>query len=181
MDRVRAVDVERVTELAPNVSSGAPGFASGVLAMVEARHHGDPNGLATAAGTFAATEFGIGAAEAYAAAVRAAPDRRSTRAQKWLLALDDLLERSPGLVGATVMVDRGVDVLTDREREVAALAAGGFPNGEIAERLGLSVRTVENNLHRAFTKLAITGRAELTPALVPTAGGRWPAVPSSDT
>jgi len=169
MDRVRPVDLARVAELPPHVTSEAPGFTSGVLTMVEARHHGDPNGLATAAGLFAATEFGIGAAEAYAAAVLAAPDRRSTRTQRWLHALDELLERSPGLVGATVMVDRGVDVLTDREREVAALAAGGLPNVEIAERLGLSVRTVENNLHRAFTKLGITGRAELTPALVPAA------------
>jgi DNA-binding CsgD family transcriptional regulator len=179
MDRVRPVDLARVAELPPHVTSGAPGFTSGVLTMVEARHHGDPNGLATAAGIFAATEFGIGAAEAYAAAVRAAPDRRSTRAQRWLAALDELLGRSPGLVGATVMVDRGVDVLTDREREVASLAAGGLPNVEIAMRLGLSVRTVENNLHRVFTKLAISGRADLTAALVPAAAGLTLAPTSS--
>lgn len=37
--------------------------------------------------------------------------------------------------------------LTDREREVMALAAGGHPNKEIARRLGISHRTVE--IHKA--------------------------------
>jgi len=51
--------------------------------------------------------------------------------------------------------------LTRREREVATLAARGFSNGEIAERLVLSVRTIENHLHRSFTKLGVEGRGEL--------------------
>lgn len=51
--------------------------------------------------------------------------------------------------------------LTRREREVASLAARGLSNGEIADRLVVSVRTVENHLHRAFTKLGVEGRREL--------------------
>jgi hypothetical protein len=31
----------------------------------------------------------------------------------------------------------------------------------VAEKLGLSTRTVDNNLARAYTKLGISGRAEL--------------------
>lgn len=170
MDRVRAVDLARVADLPPHVTSGAPGFTTGVLTMVEARAHGDADGLARAAATFAETGFGIGAAEAYASAVLAAPDPQRPEARRWLDALDERLAAAPGLVGATVMVERTVDPLTDRERQIAALAAGGLSNTEIAARLGRSVRTIENNLHRAFAKLAITARSELGPALVPTAG-----------
>jgi DNA-binding CsgD family transcriptional regulator len=55
--------------------------------------------------------------------------------------------------------------LTRREREVATLAARGLSNLEIADRLVVSVRTVENHLHRAFTKLGVEGRGELRVAL----------------
>ena len=55
--------------------------------------------------------------------------------------------------------------LTRREREIAALAATGVANREIAERLYLSVRTVHSHLHNAFTKLGITNRNDLAAAL----------------
>lgn len=51
--------------------------------------------------------------------------------------------------------------LSDREREVAALAAHGLSSAQIAERLVLSVRTVDNHLGRAYGKLGLTGRAQL--------------------
>lgn len=51
--------------------------------------------------------------------------------------------------------------LTPREQEVAALAAAGMSNRDIAERLVVSVRTVENHLHRIYHKLGITARNEL--------------------
>jgi DNA-binding CsgD family transcriptional regulator len=56
-------------------------------------------------------------------------------------------------------------VLSARELEIARLAAAGVPNKEIAARLFVSVRTVENNLHAAYAKLGVDGRAELTDAL----------------
>ncbi|MFG2511371.1 LuxR C-terminal-related transcriptional regulator [Streptomyces sp. NPDC048584] len=55
--------------------------------------------------------------------------------------------------------------LTSREREVAALAAGGLSNRDIAERLVVSVRTVENHLYRVYEKLGITARSDLGGAL----------------
>ncbi len=167
MDRVGPADVERVEELAPQVAAGAPDFAAGVVAIVDASHRHDAAAMADAAAMFAATQFGIGAAESYAAAYRSAPDRRSAEAGAWLAALDDHLGHCPGLVGTTVLVERSVEALTDRERQVAALAAGGLANPDIAKRLAISVRTVENNLHRTFSKLAITTRAEIRVALLP--------------
>ena len=41
------------------------------------------------------------------------------------------------------------------------LAAAGLSNRAIADQLVLSLRTVENHLHRAFTKLGVSSRAEL--------------------
>jgi DNA-binding CsgD family transcriptional regulator len=51
--------------------------------------------------------------------------------------------------------------LSVREREVALLAARGLPSREIAERLGVSVRTVDNHLARCFDALGTRSRAEL--------------------
>lgn len=51
--------------------------------------------------------------------------------------------------------------LTRREREVADLAAQRLPNGEIAERLQVSVDTVKTHLKRVYTKLGVDGRRAL--------------------
>ena len=51
--------------------------------------------------------------------------------------------------------------LTEREREVLALVGQGLNNAEIAERLWVSVRTVEGHLYQAFAKLGVTSRADL--------------------
>jgi DNA-binding CsgD family transcriptional regulator len=51
--------------------------------------------------------------------------------------------------------------LTPREQELARLAAGGRSSAEIATQLGISVRTVNNLLQRAYVKLGVSGRREL--------------------
>ena len=51
--------------------------------------------------------------------------------------------------------------LTTREREIVTLAAGGLSNRQIAERLTVSVRTVEGHLYRACAKLGAGDRTEL--------------------
>jgi DNA-binding CsgD family transcriptional regulator len=57
--------------------------------------------------------------------------------------------------------------LTQPERDVAAMAAAGRSNKEIAEVLHLSRGTVQNHLHRAYEKLGVNGRDELAAALNP--------------
>ena len=56
----------------------------------------------------------------------------------------------------------GTEQLTSREREIASLAAQGLSSNEIAQRLFLSPRTVNNHLQSTYTKLGIRGRRELT-------------------
>jgi DNA-binding NarL/FixJ family response regulator/DNA-binding SARP family transcriptional activator len=53
------------------------------------------------------------------------------------------------------------DALTGREREIAALAAKGTANSEIASALAISPRTVENHLARVYKKLHVASRTEL--------------------
>jgi DNA-binding CsgD family transcriptional regulator len=57
------------------------------------------------------------------------------------------------------------DPLTAREREVADLAARGLGDRDIAERLHLSVRTVQSHLYRAYQKLGVQRRADLQPGI----------------
>ncbi|MFI9831183.1 response regulator [Streptomyces sp. NPDC051913] len=54
-----------------------------------------------------------------------------------------------------------VRTLTDREREVMALAALGKSNAAIAEHLVLSPMTVRSHIQRAMTKLHARDRAQL--------------------
>jgi DNA-binding CsgD family transcriptional regulator len=68
------------------------------------------------------------------------------------------------LTPALVTTDAPVP-LTAREREVCTLAAAGVSSPEIAAKLYLSVRTVNNHLQRAYTKLGVTNRRELAGAL----------------
>ena len=50
--------------------------------------------------------------------------------------------------------------LTDREAEVLGLIARGLANGQIAERLRISDKTVRNHVTNIFWKLGVTTRAE---------------------
>lgn len=75
----------------------------------------------------------------------------------------------PGIAERMMTYFRGVrarptaDVfpqLTERERSVLALIAGGLENAEIARQLGLSVKTVRNHASNIFAKLQVAHRAQ---------------------
>ena len=59
----------------------------------------------------------------------------------------------------------GVDALSAQERRIAAMAAEGLSNRQIAEALFLTRRTVEMHLTGAYRKLGVSGRGELATAL----------------
>jgi DNA-binding CsgD family transcriptional regulator len=65
---------------------------------------------------------------------------------------------------------RGVDALTPSEQRVARLAADGLSTPEIAQRLFVTVNTVESHLRHAYSKLGVHSRDELPGALGSTAG-----------
>jgi DNA-binding NarL/FixJ family response regulator len=50
--------------------------------------------------------------------------------------------------------------LTDREREILHLIAQGHSNAEIAERLLLRTKTVQNHVSNIFSKLRVADRAQ---------------------
>ncbi|MEU9166439.1 LuxR C-terminal-related transcriptional regulator [Streptomyces sp. NPDC048420] len=58
-----------------------------------------------------------------------------------------------------------VGLLSDREREIAELAASGLRTRQIAERLFLSPRTVETRLSRVYRKLDVSSRLALSDVL----------------
>jgi DNA-binding CsgD family transcriptional regulator len=106
------------------------------------------------------------AAEAKAAAARghraAGRDASANASQEGAVALAAACQgaRTPGLGPAMP-----VSVLTIREREVAMLAAAHTSSREIATRLHLSVRTVDNHLGRIYAKLGVSSRAQLATLL----------------
>jgi DNA-binding NarL/FixJ family response regulator len=54
-----------------------------------------------------------------------------------------------------------LEVLTDREREVVALVAGGLNNHEIGDQLFMSPATAKTHVSRAMTKLGARDRAQV--------------------
>jgi DNA-binding NarL/FixJ family response regulator len=72
--------------------------------------------------------------------------------------LDDFLPASPG--GRDGATDAAFDELTPRESEVLELVAQGLDNTTIGVRLGISERTVRNNVSTIFSKLDVSSRGQ---------------------
>ncbi len=161
----RAADALDLVDLLGPAVDGP--FTAAVVRHVHALAAADADELAGVAREFEVLGADLVAAEAHRSAANVY--RRAGRGASAAVAdrrVEALLEwcgnpRSPGLEPVGVM---GED-LTEREREVAELAARGRTSPEIAAALYLSVRTVDTHLHRAYRKLMIDGRHQLRAAL----------------
>ena len=171
-DRRRCADVAAtLTEAAAD--SGVPSF-SAIALLAAAWRDGDPDSALAAAAAATRTPRKPLAATAYrdAAALLRARGRRSeaddTAAEavrRWS-ALDAFAEAA-----ACTRISRtarppdprprfGV-ALTPTERKVVALVSDGLANAKIADRLGVSRRTVETHVGSAYRKLDVDSRVTL--------------------
>ena len=160
---VRGDDVERVVGFAERTESAVIAAQSCyVLGLAER----DALKVFESAKQFAEIEMMFAAGEAAMTAAdlarRSNEPRTATayerNAQLWLALCEGA--RTSVVIAASASVP-----LTNRERDIAVLAVEGLTSREIGARLFLSFRTVENHLQRIYTKLGVTGRAELVVAL----------------
>jgi DNA-binding CsgD family transcriptional regulator len=140
----------------------APAYAAHARTLVE----GSSTGLEAVAGKFSDMGAALLAAETWVeSALLHERSGRHRAARRSTAAADDLLAgagdaRTPALSRRLTRAG-----LTSREIEIATMAAEGLTTREVAARCTLSVRTVENHLHRVYTKLGIAGRGELAEAM----------------
>ena len=132
-------------------------------AHADALANRDGHALLAVADEFAAIGARLYAMHAAAhAATRFVADGRQDSARRAAARAADLHE--PGHGTEPPVID-GIDsvavALTARESQLVGLARQGLGNAEIADRLVLSVRTVETHLYRAMQKLGVGDRREL--------------------
>lgn len=93
---------------------------------------------------------------------KAAADEDLVRAIRAVSSGERYVHPSLGAALAAPVADAGpLDDLTTREREVLRLLAFGHTNQEIADRLVVSVRTIESHRAHVMAKLRVTTRAGL--------------------
>jgi DNA-binding CsgD family transcriptional regulator/tetratricopeptide (TPR) repeat protein len=141
------------------------------LVCARARHAaairaGAGEALAGAATDFEAMGALLLAAEAWSGAAEAfsqAGDRRAATAA--MRRCDALAAECEGADTPALRRENPAVPLSEREREIVMLAADGMASKDIADRLFLSVRTVNNHLQHAYAKLGISSRAGLAEAI----------------
>jgi DNA-binding CsgD family transcriptional regulator len=162
MGRARQV-VDQLGELATRVEGE---LTSARLAYAVGAARRDSQGLQDAAAQFEAMGANLHAAEALGESavhlLRAGMSREAASSQQRAARLLSRCER------AVTPFVRAIGVraqLTPAELDTALQAASGSTDKQIAEVMHLSVRTVENRLHRVYQKLGLSHRRELGEAL----------------
>jgi DNA-binding CsgD family transcriptional regulator len=159
-DGSRRTVAQRLAELSEQVDGALPPL---LARYARAAVDGCATDLLAVADDFAALDLPVFGAEAAAMALRQLRRERSATAGAAHERLGALLGRCDQV--HTPLLRLGRPALTEREWQVARLAADGVTSRAIAQRLYLSSRTVENHLQRIYSKLGVAGRAELGAAL----------------
>lgn len=165
--RAELGDVEAMESIQETASSMAGGWAAGWQSLAAAQLRGEGQGLVNAGNLLAASGMPGPAAVAFdrAAVTFDAEGKRPEARQAAVLrdvseaSLGDALVHDPH-----TEADRSVP-LTRREQDIVALAVSGLTDRQIAEKLMVSVRTVEGHLYRSYAKLGIRRREDLGAAV----------------
>ena len=158
----------RLRELADECDSPLVSARARHAAAARARDAGELTGAADDFEALGAMLLAAEAAGEAAAASSRAGDRRAAAASlRRSSALAAACEgaATPGLFHLATVNASPAAPLSGREREIVLLAVTGMASKDIAERLYLSVRTVNNHLQHAYAKLGVTSRAALAQAL----------------
>lgn len=149
---------ERLTELA-SIVQGPRVIAAALHAC--AVRDGDADAMLEASRLY--EEFGdrVAAADAAAQAAVALRERGLAGSALSAAAVARRLAESCGAHTPAVQAATMPDPLTQRQREIVALAAAGLTNRQIAARLVMSVRTVEGHLFRASQRTGVSTREGL--------------------
>jgi len=152
----------RARELADSLSLP---LANAVARHSESLQARDGEGLLAASADYRAIGDRATAADVAAqAAVAFGNAQRSKRAMYAAALARELADACGGLCTPALRTRVGVP-LTGREREVIELVTAGLSNRDIADRLVMSVRTVEGHVYRACQRVGATSRADLAEIL----------------
>ncbi|MFB7867707.1 LuxR C-terminal-related transcriptional regulator [Streptomyces sp. NPDC056069] len=156
--------VARLGELARACDGAWP---AAYLQFATALAADEPDSLLAASSTLGALGADLLAAEAAATAAavyaRRGNVRRAAAANQIVRHHDIHCQGARTILLPTV--GSAVPKLTAREQEIARLATSNEASKDIAERLQLSVRTVDNHLNHVYGKLGVTTRRGLAEAL----------------
>ncbi|MFV8319722.1 AAA family ATPase [Mycobacterium sp. 23] len=149
----------RLNELEAVVEGPRVGIAARFSAALNS---GDAGGLAAASDEFEQVGDHIAAIDAAAHAAVAYRNQGLRGSALGCAARADALAEQCGGVSTPARRQASEPLpFTDREREIVMLIGAGLSNRAVADRLTLSVRTVESHIYRAMSKTGTTTREEL--------------------
>ena len=150
--------IPRLAEVAELVESSSKEF---FISWAKAMHSQDPAILEAASATAMDRGFELIGVELATHAQRKFDDHgkvsKSRRAANKVVAMR---EQMPGLV-SPIFQATDQPKMTRREHQIALLVAQGESNNSIANRLGVSLRTIEGHLYRTFIKTDVQSREQL--------------------
>ncbi len=149
---------DRLKEISTLVQGPRAGAA---YAHAAALRKGDGAALLTASGRYESFGDRIAAADAAAQAALVSDKRGQCQTAAAAAAVARRLTTECGSNTVTYQAMTTSTMLTGRQREVITLAATGLSNHDIADRLVMSVRTVEGHLFRAAKRSGVSTRDEL--------------------
>ncbi|MGR0158419.1 AAA family ATPase [Paenarthrobacter nitroguajacolicus] len=165
--RAELGEVRAMESIQETASSMAGGWAAGWQSLAAAQLRGEGQGFVNAGNLLAASGMPGPAAVAFDKAVVTFDAEGKRPEARQAAVLRDVSEASLGdalVHDPHAEADRSIP-LTRREQDIVALAVSGLTDRQIAEKLMVSVRTVEGHLYRSYAKLGIRRREDLGAAV----------------